>query len=77
MAFSLPTRYRGIQRGLGLLQHRGALDGGQRKYNGTTSGCNSARSLPDVGFTRVIMDCGVISKDFFVAIAWGQENKPF
>lgn len=74
MAFSPPTWYRGIQRGL---QYRDALDGGQRKYNGTTSGCNSARSLPDVGFTKVVMDCGVISKDFFIAIAWGQENKPF
>lgn len=59
-----------------LLQHQHALDEGQRKNNGTASSYNSAKSLPDVGFTKVIIDWGIISKDFFIAMAWGQGNKP-
>lgn len=53
-----------------------ALDEGQRKSNGNSSSYNSAKSLPDVGFTKVIMDWGIISKDFFIAMAWGQVHKP-
>lgn len=52
------------------------MDKGQRKNNGSASSYNSAKSLPDVGFTKVIMDWGIISKDFFIAMAWGQGNKP-
>lgn len=48
----------------------------KEKNNGNTSSYNSAKSLPDVGFTKVIMDWGIISKNFFVAMAWGQGNKP-
>lgn len=48
----------------------------KEKNNGHTSSYNSAKSLPDVGFTKVIMDWGIISKDFFIAMAWGQGNKP-
>lgn len=47
----------------------------KEKNNGNTSSYNSAKSLPDVGFTKVIMDWGIISKDFFIAMAWGQGNK--
>lgn len=59
-----------------LLQHKYALDEGQRRNNGTASSYKSAKSLPDVAFTKVIMDCGIISKGFFIAVAWGQKNKP-
>ena len=59
-----------------LLQYKHALDEGQRKNNGNASGYNCAKSFPDVGFTKVIMDWGIISKDFFIAVAWGQGNKP-
>lgn len=46
---------------------------GSQKEKWNTGGYNS---LPNVGFTKVIMDCGVISKSFASAITWGQENKP-
>lgn len=52
-----------------LLQHKHALDAGQRENNGTAIGYNSAKSLPDVGFTKVIIEWGIISKDFFIAMA--------
>lgn len=48
----------------------------KEKNNASTSSYNSAKSLPDVGFTKVIMDWGIISKDFFIGMAWGQGNKP-
>lgn len=41
----------------------------KEKNNGNTSSYNSAKSPPDVGFTKVIMDWGIISKDFFIAVA--------
>lgn len=77
MAFPHPGCVQAFrENSLCLLPHKHALDEGQRKNNGTISSYNSAKSLPDVGFTKVIMDCGIISKDFFIAMAWGQGNKP-
>lgn len=48
----------------------------KEKNSGNTSSYSSAKSLPDVGFTKAIVDWGIISKDFFIAVAWGQGNKP-